>query len=39
MNEYNVFSKLQLKFLQALKDAKEQNKKIIISKRKNGNIK
>ena len=34
MNEYNVFSKLQLKFLQALKDAKEQDKKIIISKRK-----
>ena len=33
MNEYNVFSKLQLKFLQALKDAKEQNKKIIISKK------
>ena len=34
MNEYNVFSKLQLKFLQTLKDAKEQNKKVIISKRK-----
>ena len=29
MNEYNVFSKLQLKFLQALKDAREQNIEVL----------